>query len=147
MKGVYITQLKMARGKYNGINNLSLCEKILDNFSLIVNTLIVRYATMSLTRSLAASAAPLDGTLHATADDWRDHLDQEAAARASQPVASLGLFAEFRRKLAAGEVLARALARLAEALRFTGRITISFHQGRVTKTVLEESYFGGDSPG
>jgi hypothetical protein len=86
-------------------------------------------------------ALPAD-TLHATADDWREHLQQEASVQASQTAAA-GIFAEFRRKMACGEVLSRALARLAEALRFTGRITISFHQGRVTKTVLEELYFGG----
>jgi hypothetical protein len=52
-----------------------------------------------------------------------------------------GIFIEFRRKLASGEAFSRALVKLAEALRFTGRITISFHQGHVTKTVMEESYF------
>jgi hypothetical protein len=99
--------------------------------------------TMPLARPTQTSVA-LPADLQATADDWRDHLNQEAAQQASQPLAMGSIFAEFRRKMAAGEVLARALARLAEGLRFTGRITISFHQGRVTKTVLEESYFGGD---
>lgn len=52
----------------------------------------------------------------------------------------VGLFAELRRKLACGETLARAVEKLLEALRFSGRITLTFHQGKLTKTVLEESY-------
>jgi len=42
-----------------------------------------------------------------------------------------------------GEALSRAAAKLAEALRFSGRITITFHQGKMTKTVLEELYISG----
>jgi hypothetical protein len=57
------------------------------------------------------------------------------------------MFSEFRRKLASGEGMSRALLRLAEALRFSGRITMTFHQGRLTKTVLEESYFRGCGAG
>lgn len=57
-----------------------------------------------------------------------------------------GGFAELRRKLAGGEVLSRVVEKLAQALRFTGRITLTFHQGRLTKTILEESYIRGRSP-
>lgn len=56
------------------------------------------------------------------------------------PAEPVGLFAELRRKLACGETLARAVEKLLEALRFSGRITLTFHQGKLTKTVLEESY-------
>ena len=76
-------------------------------------------------------------------DEWREECSRQVAALATHPPEPQHLFAEFRRKLATGEALSRALARLAEALRFSGRITISLHQGKVTKTVLEESYFGG----
>jgi hypothetical protein len=102
----------------------------------------------SSSSSVASLALELPGDLRARCaqDDWREHLDHEAAALAEHPPAPHNLFAEFRRKLAGGETLSRALARLAEALRFTGRITISFHQGRVTKTILEESFLGG-APG
>ena len=68
--------------------------------------------------------------------------DESAHEPATQDCGT-GFFAEFRRKLASGEAFSRAVVKLAEALRFTGRITISFHQGRVTKTVLDESYFSG----
>ncbi len=67
-----------------------------------------------------------------------------ATAPPADPQAPAGFFGEFRRKLACGEACSRALVRLAEALRFTGRITVSFHQGKVTKTVLEENYFTGN---
>ena len=76
-------------------------------------------------------------------DEWREESSRQVAALAACPPEPQRLFAEFRRKLATGETLSRALARLAEALRFSGRITITLHQGKVTKTVLEESYFGG----
>jgi hypothetical protein len=74
------------------------------------------------------------------ADEWTEESSRQAAALASEPAApaEVGIFAEFRRKLAMGEALSRAVAKLAEALRFSGRITISFHQGRITKTVFEE---------
>ncbi len=74
-----------------------------------------------------------------TADDWTEESNQQAAltSGATAP-AEAGLFSEFRRKLAMGEALSRAFAKLAEALRFSGRITVSFHQGRMTKTVFEE---------
>ena len=75
-----------------------------------------------------------------TADDWSEESNRQAAAFASKdsPAAETGIFAEFRRKLAMGEALSRAFAKLAEALRFSGRITVWFHQGRITKTVFEE---------
>jgi hypothetical protein len=78
-----------------------------------------------------------------SSDDWSEESNRQARALAASFPDPQRLFAEFRRKLAAAEVLSRALARLAEALRFSGRITITLHQGKVTKTTLEESYFGG----
>jgi len=88
------------------------------------------------------------GTDRITADDWAEEANRQAAELTGAPghggsVSLPSLFAEFRRKLASGEAVSRALARLAEALRFCGRITITFHQGKITKTVCEESYFGG----
>jgi hypothetical protein len=80
------------------------------------------------------------GEPRATADDWTEETNSQAgvlSGGATSPAAS-GLYLEFRRKLAMGEALSRAVAKLAEALRFSGRITISFHQGRITKTVIEE---------
>jgi hypothetical protein len=80
------------------------------------------------------------GEPRTTADDWTEEGNRQAAALgggATAP-ADAGLFTEFRRKLAMGEALSRAVAKLAEALRFSGRITVSFHQGRITKTIFEE---------
>ncbi len=76
----------------------------------------------------------------AAADDWSEESNRQAGALTGSGPAPLetGIFAEFRRKLAMGEALSRAVAKLAEALRFSGRITVSFHQGRITKTVFEE---------
>lgn len=85
-----------------------------------------------------------DGSIsRSSQDDWSEESSRQAAALAANPPEPQRLFSEFRRKLASGETLSRALARLAEALRFSGRITVTLHQGKVTKTVLEESYFGG----
>ncbi|MCL6480323.1 MAG: hypothetical protein K6U02_01215, partial [Firmicutes bacterium] len=75
------------------------------------------------------------------ADDWREEAIRQARqleTAAREPVSE---FQEFRRKLATGELLSRSAEKLAFALRFSGRITITLHQGRVTKTVLEEAYF------
>ena len=88
----------------------------------------------------AGSRKTADGEPRTTADDWSEESNRQAGAlsgSATAPVAS-GLYLEFRRKLAMGEALSRAVAKLAEALRFSGRITVSFHQGRITKTVFEE---------
>lgn len=75
------------------------------------------------------------------AEPWREERNRQAQRLANAPLEGPSLFAEFRRKLATGELLSRAVERLAEALRFSGRITVTFHQGKMTKTVLEESYF------
>lgn len=87
-------------------------------------------------------------------DDWHEERDRQARAlnaalnRPPQAAASsvavippAGMFSEFRRKLASGEAVSRATEKLAAALHFSGRITVTFHQGKVTKTVLEENYF------
>ena len=102
-------------------------------------------------RSQPEPAPPLDpetvgpqGEMaRSSSDDWSEESSRQARTLASSSPDPQRLFAEFRRKLAAAEVLSKALAKLAEALRFSGRITITLHQGKVTKTTLEESYFGG----
>lgn len=98
---------------------------------------------------MSPSRAPVPSVscpdIHASSDAWREESSRQAQRLADAPVQGPGLFAEFRRKLAGGEMLARSLERLAEALCFSGRITVTFHQGRVTKTVLEESYYRGKS--
>ena len=76
-----------------------------------------------------------------TADDWSEESCRQARVQVSTSGSEQRIFAEFRRKVAAGETISRALEKLAEALRFSGRITITFHQGKLTKTVLEESYY------
>ena len=77
-----------------------------------------------------------------SADDWAEETNLQAQRLEQGGVASLGFFGEFRRKLACGEVISKAAEKLAEAIRFSGRITVTFHQGKLTKTVLEEAYFG-----
>jgi hypothetical protein len=81
--------------------------------------------------------------LRSERQDWAEEAGRTAEAAAAATAEPLKLFAEFRRKLALGEALARAFEKLAEALHFSGRITLTFHQGRLTKTVLEEAYFRG----
>jgi hypothetical protein len=94
----------------------------------------------SRSRSSASAECP---DISASAEDWREESSRQAQRLADAPVQGPSLFSEFRRKLAGGETLARSLERLAEALSFSGRITVSFHQGKVTKTLLEESYYRG----
>jgi hypothetical protein len=79
------------------------------------------------------------GEPRTTADDWTEESNRQAGVLSGTTTpAESGLYCEFRRKLAMGEALSRAVAKIAEALRFSGRITVSFHQGRITKTVFEE---------
>lgn len=78
-----------------------------------------------------------------TEDDLSEESNRQAAELRSAPPETQRIFSEFRRKLATGEAVSRALEKLAEALGFSGRITITFHQGKITKTVLEESYYRG----
>lgn len=94
-------------------------------------------------RPAPQTPAPHDALYRSSEDDWAEEASRQAAALVAAPPEPHGLLGEFRRKLATGEALSRALARLAEALRFSGRITVTLHQGKITKTVLEESYFGG----
>ena len=91
----------------------------------------------SVQRSLRSPSAS------SSADAWREESSLQAQRLTNAPLEGPSLFAEFRRKLATGELLSRAIEKLAEALRFSGRITVTFHQGKLTKTVLEESYFRG----
>lgn len=77
-----------------------------------------------------------------TADDWSEEAARQAQAQSRiSRDGEQSTYSEFRRKLAGGELLSRAAEKLAAALRFSGRITITFHQGRMTKTVMEEAYF------
>lgn len=50
-------------------------------------------------------------------------------------------FLELRRKIKEAEVLNAALAKLAEAVRFSGRISVVLQNGRVLKAGYEEGYF------
>ena len=80
-----------------------------------------------------------------SADDWAEESDRQARKLQQTSAVSHGAYGEFRRKLACGEVVSRAAEKLGEAVRFSGRITLTFHQGKLTKTVLEEAYYGGRS--
>ena len=51
------------------------------------------------------------------------------------------LFLEFRRKVRDSEVLSASTERLLLALRFTGRLSVVVHNGRVLKSGYEEGYF------
>ncbi len=50
-------------------------------------------------------------------------------------------FLEFRRKVREAELLSAAMERLLLALRFSGRLSIVVHNGRVLKSGYEEGYF------
>ncbi len=50
-------------------------------------------------------------------------------------------FSEFRRKVREAEVLSSSMARLLQALNFTGRISVIVQNGRVLKSGYEEGYF------
>ena len=50
-------------------------------------------------------------------------------------------FAEFRRKVRSAEVLSASMDRLLRTLRFTGRLSVVVHNGRVLKSGYEEGYF------
>jgi len=78
-------------------------------------------------------------------DDRSEEVARQVRAQ-QQASPEFRLFSEFRRKAALFEVLSKAFEALAQALRFSGRITITFHQGRITKTTLKEAYFRGRPP-
>lgn len=88
------------------------------------------------------ASAPLfsDSDLPECPDDHREECSRETRALAAA-VPELRIFSEFRRKAALFEVLNRAFQSLAEALRFSGRITVCFHQGKITKVALKEAYY------
>jgi hypothetical protein len=50
-------------------------------------------------------------------------------------------FGEFRRKVRAAEVLSGSTERLLQALRFSGRLSVTVQNGRVLKSGYEEGYF------
>ena len=50
-------------------------------------------------------------------------------------------FLEFRRKMRAAEVLSAAMERLLAQLRFSGKLSVLVHNGRVLKSGYEEGYF------
>ena len=77
-------------------------------------------------------------------DDRREEVAREThAVHAAAP--EMRIFSEFRRKAATFEILSKAFESLARALNFSGRITITFHQGHITKTSLKEAYYRGRS--
>ncbi len=51
------------------------------------------------------------------------------------------IFLEFRRKVRQSEMLSAATERLLLALRFSGRLSVVVHNGRVLKSGYEEGYF------
>ncbi len=51
------------------------------------------------------------------------------------------VFAEFRRKIRAAEVLSAAMQHLLSEIRFTGRLSIVVQNGQVLKSGYEEGYF------
>lgn len=91
----------------------------------------------------ADQAGAIAGDERSTNDDWTEETCRQARALNARPASEQAIFCEFRRKIAAGEAISRAFGKLLEALRFSGRITITFHQGKLTKSVLEEAYFRG----
>lgn len=50
-------------------------------------------------------------------------------------------FGEFRRKVRAAEILSGSIERLLQALRFSGRLSVTVQNGRVLKSGYEEGYF------
>lgn len=52
-----------------------------------------------------------------------------------------GGFLEFRRKVRAAEVLSAAMERLLAQLRFSGKLSVLVHDGRILKSGYEEGYF------
>ncbi len=50
-------------------------------------------------------------------------------------------FGEFRRKVRAAEVLSASTERLLQALRFSGRLSVTVQNGKVLKSGYEEGYF------
>jgi len=73
-------------------------------------------------------------------DDSREETRRQVAALAAS-APEFRMFGEFRRKVALFEILNKALETLAQALRFSGRLTVSFHQGRITKVSLKEAHY------
>ena len=94
-------------------------------------------------REEAGRRGPAGEMERLSADDWAEECDRQGRRLQQVAVASDGAYGEFRRKLASGELVSRAVEKLAEAIRFSGRLTVTFHQGKLTKTVLEEAYYGG----
>jgi hypothetical protein len=50
-------------------------------------------------------------------------------------------FGEFRRKVRAAEILSGSIERLLQALRFSGRLSVTVQNGKVLKSGYEEGYF------
>ena len=83
------------------------------------------------------------GPARLTADDWAEESGRQARELEHARLESDGVYGEFRRKLARGEVMSASAEKLTAAVRFSGRITLTFHQGKLTKTILEEAHYGG----
>ncbi len=87
-------------------------------------------------------ALPFESSDAHAPDDRREAAAHETQAQNAAPP-EMRLFSEFRRKLATHEILSKTIEKLAQALRFSGRITLTFHQGRITKTTMKEAYYRG----
>jgi hypothetical protein len=86
---------------------------------------------------------PAGSDLRSIADDWSEESSRQIKAALAAPAQEQRIFCELRRKVAAGETVSKAIEKVVEALRFSGRITLTFHQGKQTKAVLEECYYRG----
>ena len=64
-----------------------------------------------------------------------------AMAEPAEPPELERIFLEFRRKVRDSEMLSAATERLLLALRFSGRLSVVVHNGRVLKSGYEEGYF------
>ena len=50
-------------------------------------------------------------------------------------------FLEFRKKVQSSELLSAATVKLLQHLRFTGKVSVVVHDGRILKSGYEEGYF------
>lgn len=69
-------------------------------------------------------------------------MSSDSQSRNSEPGPQRAdLFLQFRHKVQASELLSAATEKLAQALGFTGRLTIVLQNGQVLKSGYEEGYF------
>jgi len=60
---------------------------------------------------------------------------------AAGPAPEEKCFLELRRKVRQSEILSASVERLLQTLRFSGRLNVIVHNGRVLKSGYEEGYF------